>query len=119
MSSAAPPVTEIQMPRLSDSMEEGTVLAWLIEAGQPVAAGEDLVEIETDKATMTYAAEASGVLEILAAEGTTLAVGEPIARLGDGSGASAPPAAAPAPAQAPAAEDRRPEVASCRHGAAR
>jgi pyruvate dehydrogenase E2 component (dihydrolipoamide acetyltransferase) len=75
-------MTEITMPRLSDSMEEGTIVRWLVEDGGAVARGQELVEIETDKATITHAAEADGLLEILAAEGTTLAVGEPIARVG-------------------------------------
>ena len=48
------------MPRLSDSMEEGTILKWLKSDGDAVAAGEDLVEIETDKATMTYASDHEG-----------------------------------------------------------
>lgn len=84
---------EITMPRLSDSMEEGTILKWLKASGEAVAAGEDLVEIETDKAAMTYAAEADGRLEIVAPEGATLAVGTLIARLGE---ATAVPAAGPA-----------------------
>ncbi len=74
-------VTEVQMPRLSDSMEEGTIVRWLKAAGDAVAAGDALVEIETDKATMEYEAEAAGTLEILAADGTTVALGEAIARL--------------------------------------
>ena len=75
------------MPRLSESMEEGTILKWLVDEGGEVKKGEPLVEIETDKATMTYDAEADGTLaEILAKEGETLAVGKPIARLGDASG---------------------------------
>jgi pyruvate dehydrogenase E2 component (dihydrolipoamide acetyltransferase) len=74
-------VTEVRMPRLSDSMEEGTIVHWLKAAGDAVAAGDALVEIETDKATMEYEAEAAGTLEILAADGTTVALGEPIARL--------------------------------------
>src|SRR5271166_2178926 len=69
------------MPRLSDTMEEGTILKWLIAEGAPVARGEELVEIETDKATIAHLAEADGTLEILAAEGTTLPVGAPIARI--------------------------------------
>ena len=76
--------TEVTMPRLSDSMEEGTILKWLVEEGAEVKKGEALVEIETDKANTTYDAEADGTLEeILAKEGSTVAVGEPIARLGD------------------------------------
>jgi pyruvate dehydrogenase E2 component (dihydrolipoamide acetyltransferase) len=78
--------TEITMPRLSDSMEEGTILKWLVEKGGEVKKGEPLVEIETDKANMTYDADADGTLiEVLAKEGATLAVGEPIARVGDAS----------------------------------
>ena len=71
------------MPRLSDSMEEGTVLKWLVEQGGEVKRGQPLVEIETDKANMTYEADSDGVLlEVLAKEGDTLPIGEPIARLG-------------------------------------
>jgi pyruvate dehydrogenase E2 component (dihydrolipoamide acetyltransferase) len=81
-------MSDITMPRLSDSMEQGTILTWLIEDGQPVAIGEELVEIETDKATMTHAAEAEGVLQVVAPAGTTLAVGELIARIGDGRSAA-------------------------------
>jgi pyruvate dehydrogenase E2 component (dihydrolipoamide acetyltransferase) len=79
-------MTEITMPRLSDSMEEGTIVRWLVEDGGVVARGQELVEIETDKATITHVAHTDGVLEILAAEGTTLAVGELIARIGGVSG---------------------------------
>jgi pyruvate dehydrogenase E2 component (dihydrolipoamide acetyltransferase) len=45
---------EIVMPRLSDSMEEGTILRWLKSPGDQVERGEELVEIETDKANMVY-----------------------------------------------------------------
>ncbi|MEA2265628.1 MAG: hypothetical protein QOE27_1211 [Solirubrobacteraceae bacterium] len=72
------------MPRLSDSMEEGTVLKWLKAPGDAVRRGEDLVEIETDKATMTFQSDADGLLEILAHEGDTLPIGAAIARLGGG-----------------------------------
>ena len=74
---------EITMPQLSSSMEQGTILTWLKREGDEVEAGADLVEIEADKATITYAAESSGILEIVAAEGATLQVGATIARLGD------------------------------------
>jgi len=85
------------MPRLSDTMEEGTILRWLKADGDEVARGEELVEIETDKATMTYESDQAGVLRILAAEGATLAVGEPIARVGDvGEKADDGPASGPA-----------------------
>jgi pyruvate dehydrogenase E2 component (dihydrolipoamide acetyltransferase) len=76
--------TEVTMPRLSDSMEEGTILKWLVEKGGEVKKGEPLVEIETDKANMTYDADTDGVLiEIVADEGDTLAIGEVIAKIGD------------------------------------
>jgi len=76
--------TDIVMPRLSDSMEEGTILRWLKSPGDPVELGEELVEIETDKANMVYEADAGGTLiEVIAAEGDTLPIGEVIARVGE------------------------------------
>ncbi len=87
---------EIVMPRLSDTMEEGTILRWLKADGEEVARGEELVEIETDKATMTYESDQQGTLQTLAREGDTLPVGEPIARVGepgDGEAAAAGPGA--------------------------
>ena len=81
--------SDVTMPRLSDSMEEGTVLKWLVDEGAEVKRGEPLVEIETDKANMTYDADSDGTLvEILAQEGDTLAIGEPIARIGEAGEAS-------------------------------
>ena len=65
-------MTDVLMPSLSDSMEEGTILTWLAADGDDIVEGEELVEIETDKATMTQLSEASGVPSILVAEGTTL-----------------------------------------------
>jgi pyruvate dehydrogenase E2 component (dihydrolipoamide acetyltransferase) len=77
---------EVVMPRLSDSMEEGTVLRWLKSVGDEVAVGEELVEIETDKANMVYESDLAGtIVEVLAQEGDTLPVGDPIARVGDAS----------------------------------
>jgi pyruvate dehydrogenase E2 component (dihydrolipoamide acetyltransferase) len=79
-------MAEIVMPRLSDTMEEGTILRWLIADGEPVRRGQELVEIETDKATMTYESDLDGVLAIVAAEGDTLPVGVIIARVATGGG---------------------------------
>ena len=76
-------MNEIVMPRLSDTMEEGTILRWLKHDGDHVARGEELVEIETDKAAMTYESDSEGILQTIASEGDTLAVGEPIARVGE------------------------------------
>jgi pyruvate dehydrogenase E2 component (dihydrolipoamide acetyltransferase) len=65
-------------------MEEGTVLKWLVDIGGEVKRGAPLVEIETDKANMTYEADTDGVLlEVIAAEGETLDVGSVIARIGE------------------------------------
>ena len=76
-------MADLVMPRLSDSMEEGTIVKWLKSVGDEVALGEELVEIETDKANMTYESDTAGVLsEIVAEEGATLAIGEVIARVG-------------------------------------
>ena len=83
---------DIVMPRLSDSMEEGVVLAWMKSVGDNVALGEELVEIETDKANMVYESDVAGtLLEILAGVDATVPIGEPIARIGEpgeGSGSS-------------------------------
>jgi len=90
-------MTDITMPKLSDSMETGTILSWLVADGAVVAAGDELVEIETDKATMTYESPASGTLALVAAAGESLPVGAPIARVGEAASGPAP-AVAPAPA---------------------
>jgi pyruvate dehydrogenase E2 component (dihydrolipoamide acetyltransferase) len=84
---------DLVMPRLSDSMEEGKILAWLKQSGDSVAPGDELAEIETDKATVVYEAEEKGVLEVVVPEGTTASVGTVIARLhADGHNAAAEPA---------------------------
>jgi pyruvate dehydrogenase E2 component (dihydrolipoamide acetyltransferase) len=105
-------MVDIVMPRLSDSMEEGTVLRWLRSVGDEVAVGDELVEIETDKANMVYEADAAGtVVEILAQEGDTLPVGDTIARVGDASevvgGNGGAPAAAASAGRAGAETDAR------------
>src|SRR5215472_10018409 len=71
------------MPRLSDSMEEGTIVRWLKEDGDQVAQGEPLAEVETDKATVTFDADADGTLHILVHEGETVPIGRPIAQIGE------------------------------------
>jgi pyruvate dehydrogenase E2 component (dihydrolipoamide acetyltransferase) len=82
-------MADVAMPRLSDSMEEGTILKWLKSDGDEVEKGEELVEIETDKANMTYEADEGGTLGIVAKEGDTVAVGDTICTIGEGSGTSA------------------------------
>jgi pyruvate/2-oxoglutarate/acetoin dehydrogenase E1 component len=101
-------LVDIGMPRLSDSMEEATILAWLKRPGSAVERGEPLVEVETDKATMVYEAETAGVLEeILVDDGSTAELGAVIARIRVG--ADGAPAAQPATTpEAPAPVSRRP-----------
>jgi pyruvate dehydrogenase E2 component (dihydrolipoamide acetyltransferase) len=84
-------VVEVLMPRLSDSMEEGTITAWHKGNGEQVARGDPIVDIETDKAVMTYESEASGVLQIVAPEGFTVALGGLIATLSPGDPAPSAP----------------------------
>ena len=109
--------TDIVMPRLSDSMEEGTILRWVKAQGDEVAVGDELVEIETDKANMVYEADAAGTLiEILAQEGDTLPIGDTIARVGEpgeagGDGAGDRERAAEAPEEEPAAQAPEAEAA--------
>ncbi len=104
--------TEILMPALSPTMEEGTLAKWLVKEGDTVESGDLLAEIETDKATMEFEAVDEGVIgKILIAEGSEgVAVNTPIAvLLEDGESVSdiAAPAAAPA-ASAPAAAEVAP-----------
>jgi len=99
-------VTDILMPALSPTMEEGTLTKWHIKAGDTVSAGQVIAEIETDKATMEVEAVDEGeVLEILVPEGSeNVKVNTPIARLAGEDAAPAPaPKAEAAPAAAPVA----------------
>ncbi len=115
--------TELKMPALSPTMEEGTLAKWLVKPGDTVRSGDILAEIETDKATMEFEAVDEGTVgEILVAEGSdNVKVGTVIATIiGDGESAApkaapaappvaaaepvkAPPVAAPAPVLTPAA----------------
>ncbi|WP_166822595.1 dihydrolipoamide acetyltransferase family protein [Brevibacterium limosum] len=79
-------MTDILMPRLSDTMEEGVISRWNVEVGDEVTKGDILGEIETDKATMDFEAYDSGVVSsLLVEEGSTVAIGERVAVLGDDS----------------------------------
>ena len=110
---------EITVPTLGESVADATVARWIKKTGEPVAADEPVVELETDKVTLEVPAPAAGTLgEITAAEGVTVEVGAILAMLNEGaapaasSTAPAAPAAtpapatpAPAPAPAPVASD--------------
>ncbi len=87
--------TELKMPALSPTMEEGTLAKWLVKEGDDVKSGDILAEIETDKATMEFEAVDEGkIAKILVPEGTDgVKVGQPIALLAeDGEQVSAPAA---------------------------
>jgi pyruvate dehydrogenase E2 component (dihydrolipoamide acetyltransferase) len=81
---------ELTMPKLSDSMADAVILRWLVSPGEAFSRGAALIEVETDKATVVYEAEADGTLDaILVPEGDAAAIGEPIATLANGGGATA------------------------------
>jgi pyruvate dehydrogenase E1 component beta subunit len=96
--------TDVLMPALSPTMEEGTLAKWHVKVGDSVKSGDVIAEIETDKATMEVEAVDEGVVDaLLVAEGTEeVKVNTPIARLkGEG---EAPAAKTPSPASPPASE---------------
>src|SRR4051794_32204735 len=101
--------TELKMPALSPTMEEGTLAKWLVKEGDDVKSGDILAEIETDKATMEFEAVDEGkIAKILVPEGTDgVKVGAPIAIMaaegGDASAAAPTPQADTAPPAPPKA----------------
>jgi pyruvate dehydrogenase E2 component (dihydrolipoamide acetyltransferase) len=100
-SKLSPMAINIEMPKLSDTMTEGTVIKWHKQVGDSVEVGDLLAEIETDKATMEMEAFDDGkITEILVAEGQKAAIGGVLAVL-DGDSAAAPAASAPAAPAAP------------------
>lgn len=109
-------MTDIQMPRLSDTMEEGVISAWRKAVGEPIHRGDVVADIETDKAIMELEAYDDGVLEkVLIGEGETVPIGTPIGVLGDGSGSAATASEGQAAseeqaAQAPSTEVQPPEA---------
>ena len=97
---------DINMPKLSDTMEEGTIVEWKKKSGDQVKAGDVLAEVESDKATFDLEADSDGVLQILVEQGVPAKIGAPIAKIGEG-GAEAPPAKQEAPP--PKAKAKEPE----------
>jgi pyruvate/2-oxoglutarate dehydrogenase complex dihydrolipoamide acyltransferase (E2) component len=78
---------DLQLPRLADTLIEGTVSRWLKRPGDRVSKGEAVVEVETDKVNTELESPADGVLvEVLVGEGETAAVGQVLARIGDAEG---------------------------------
>src|SRR5215212_8287827 len=100
--------TELKMPALSPTMEEGTLAKWLVKEGDAVKSGDILAEIETDKATMEFEAVDEGTIaKILVPEGSEgVKVGQPIALLAaEGETISDAPAAAPTAEPKPAMKE--------------
>src|SRR5881296_4438133 len=99
--------TQVIMPKLSPTMEEGQLARWLKKEGDKVSMGEPLAEIDTDKATMEMQALSNGVLrKILVQEGESAPLGQPIAIIGEPDediSSVAAGAASPAPKPAPTA----------------
>ncbi len=111
---------EIKVPSLGESIVEATVARWLKQPGEPVAAGEAIVELETDKVNLEVASEYAGVVgTIVKGEGETVAIGDLLGTVEAGAGAAttapapepAPAPAAPAPEPAPAPVAPAPEPA--------
>ncbi|MFI5355930.1 MAG: pyruvate dehydrogenase complex dihydrolipoamide acetyltransferase [Opitutales bacterium] len=93
----------IDMPKLSDTMTVGTLVKWLKNEGDPVATGDMLAEVETDKATMELESFFDGTLvKLFAAAGSQVAVGDPLCAIGDKGEKVDAPARKPAPAAAAA-----------------
>src|SRR2546421_2442363 len=91
---------DIFMPRLSDTMQEGTITRWLKKVGDAVKKGDVVAEVETDKANMEVEAYENGTIEqIVVQEGETVPIGQTIAIIGSGAGGAARPSQ---PAQAAA-----------------
>src|SRR5688572_25740819 len=87
---------EIKVPSLGESISEGTVSRWLKKDGAAVKANDPLLELETDKATATVSAPASGRLTIAVKEGQTVAVGAALGRIEEGAAEPAEPKERPA-----------------------
>src|SRR5215813_6920560 len=113
-------MTEIRVPALGESVTEATIGKWFKQPGDPVAADEPLVELETEKVTIEVPAPAAGVLsEIVAKDGETVAIGALLGQIDQNAapraaaGKSAEPAKAPpAPKPAPAAVPQAPKAAA-------
>jgi 2-oxoglutarate dehydrogenase E2 component (dihydrolipoamide succinyltransferase) len=106
---------EIKIPSVGESVTQGIISSWLKKDGESVEEGSDLLELETDKATVTVPAPATGVVSITVAAGTEVAIGQVIGFIDtEAKAAAAPrPEPAPAPAAAPKpAEKPAPQAAA-------
>ena len=74
-------MADVEMPRMSDNMTEGFIEQWLVTDNSFVTRGQEILQIETDKALMTYEAESEGVINILVPAGEMVAIGVLIATI--------------------------------------
>ena len=96
---------EVKVPSVGESIASGVIVTWLKQNGESVKEGENLFELETDKAVLEVPSPAAGVLEILAIEGTEVAIGQTVAMLDSeatGQATAPPPTGTPSVAPAPA-----------------
>src|SRR3954454_5011848 len=98
--------TEIRVPTLGESITEATVARWLRQPGDTVERDEPIVELETDKVTLEVPAPAAGRLgDVIAAEGTNVAIGAVLGTISDGAAGSPHPAAAAPAGPSPAVRE--------------
>ena len=91
--------TQITLPHLGENIESGDILSILVSEGDVVTAEQDLIEIETDKATLPVPSPQPGkIVKLLVSEGDTIGVGAAILELEEAEATSAPPAPSPEPA---------------------
>lgn len=76
-------MADVEMPRMSDNMTEGYIEQWLVTDNSYVTRGQEIMQIETDKALMTYEAESDGIINILVPAGENVAIGVLIATIAE------------------------------------
>src|SRR5215212_11973715 len=105
--------TNVDVPALGESVQEATLIKWHKNDGDAVAAAEPVAELETDKANVDVPSPAAGVLRRVKKEGDTVAIGETIARIDEGSGnaSAATKPAATSTAQSRSSNESRPAPA--------
>src|SRR5260370_25609564 len=74
-------MADVNMPKLSDTMEEGTIVEWKKKSGDPVKKGEVIAEVESDTATFDLESEADGELDLIVQQSVPAKIGAPIARI--------------------------------------
>jgi pyruvate dehydrogenase E2 component (dihydrolipoamide acetyltransferase) len=99
-------MADVNMPKLSDTMEEGTIVEWKKKSGDVVKKGDVIAEVESDKATFDLESEDDGVLNIIVEQGVPAKIGAPIARIGEAGAAPAAKTAAKEPAKAKAVDPK-------------